>query len=218
MERSESNGHQPGRLLRALLLWTALTTVMFWLPAVRGLFDGRSYTWGIGGFGGSGLDGDYWFPLAGVAFALVLQLLGWRGARRPFHILLVGWHLLLVAGAAYAGQRDPEAFRFRGDSLGIDVSLVWIGPLLFGIPAILALVWAWRDVLRTARPSVPPWGPRNTRWLLGLLALLPVQFALLRSGAPGSTADVVGVLITIAQWLLVGKALRPYSPHALAVT
>ena len=205
----------PTLALRGLLAWTAVTTLMFWLPTIRGPFDGSTYSWGLASFRGTGVRGDYWYPLLGVGFALTLQVLGWRRARPPFHYLLVGWHLLLLAAVIDAVLTDPAGFRFQGDSLGIDISLVWIGPALFGIPALLALRWAWTD-LRTGHTAVvPPWGPRNTRWTVALLLLLPLQFGLLRSGAPGSAMDAVGVLLTIVQWLLIGQALRPY-PSASA--
>jgi hypothetical protein len=34
-------------------------------------------------------------------------------------------------------------------------------------------------------------------------------FLLLRTGGAGSTADQVGVLLTIGQWLLFDRAIRP---------
>ncbi len=58
---------------------------------------------------------------------------------------------------------------------------------------------------------VARWSRANTIWLGGLLALLPVQFVLLRFGSPSGTTDVVGVLITIMQWMLLTAALRPRS-------
>jgi hypothetical protein len=144
----------------------------------------------------------------------MLLVLGGRAPRLPFHIFFVGWHLLLAAVVLRAARSDPEGFRFRGDSLGIDVSLAWIGPLLFGLPAALAAWWAWRDLRSGTSTPVAPWTPQNTRWLVGLLLLLPVQFGLLRFGAPGSGADVAGVLLTILQWLLIGRALRPRAAPA----
>jgi len=204
------------RTLRVLLTWTAFTTVVFWLPTIRGAFDGPSYEWALMCFSGRGLRGDYWFPLLGVAFALGVQVLGWRGALTPFHFLLAGWHLLLAFGSAYVGLTDPEGFRLQGDTLGIDVSLAWVGLVIFGLPAALACRWAWRDLHRQPRPPAAPWQGRNTRWLAGLLALLPIQLALLRFGAPGSLADQIGVVLTVIQWLLVGRALRPYPPARAA--
>ncbi|MFN2441131.1 MAG: hypothetical protein ABR517_00445 [Thermoanaerobaculia bacterium] len=53
----------------------------------------------------------------------------------------------------------------------------------------------------------------NVRWLVVLAALLPVQFVLLRFGAPHATTDEIGVLLTIAQWFLLGAALRRVRPR-----
>jgi len=47
--------------------------------------------------------------------------------------------------------------------------------------------------------------------LMFLIALLPVQFVLLHFGKHQSTSDVIGVLITIFQWLFVANAFRPYA-------
>jgi len=96
----------PDRLLKALLFWTACTFIAFWLPAVRGLFDGPTYTWGnVGGLGGSGTSGDYWFPVLGSIAAIVILYLGWRGARQPFAWLLAQWGLL---NAAFYPWPAPE--------------------------------------------------------------------------------------------------------------
>ena len=61
---------RPDRLLRALLFWTALTTVLFRLPTVRGLFDGPSYQGGVFGFGGRG-TGGYRITLPASAIQIV---------------------------------------------------------------------------------------------------------------------------------------------------
>lgn len=42
-----------------------------------------------------------------------------------------------------------------------------------------------------------------------LVCLLPIQFVLLRLGPPDGLADQVGVVNTMAQWLLLGTALKP---------
>ncbi|GAB4526604.1 MAG: hypothetical protein Kow00133_15470 [Amphiplicatus sp.] len=39
------------------------------------------------------------------------------------------------------------------------------------------------------------------------LAILPVQFALLRFGEPHARTDEIGVILTIAQWLAIVFAL-----------
>lgn len=190
-------------MARVTLHWFALTTVVFWLPAVRGAFDGRSYAWGLLGLGGRGMQGDYWFPLLGAAGALAVIVGGWRGRFWAF-VAAAAWSALLFVALTAGALSDPEALRFRGETLGIDISLAVAGPLLFGAGTVLAIFSAVRVRRRPAERPVRG----GTRRLAVLAALCPVQFALFRSGAPGSLADQIGVLLTIAQWLLIGWAVR----------
>jgi hypothetical protein len=200
---------KPDPILRALLGWTALSTLIFWLPFVRGLFDGATYEWSLAGLGGKGVSGDYWMPALGVVLALSIRYLGWRGARIPFHALLLLWVVPLGAGATWLTLTQPEDFRFQGDSLGIDISLAWAGPAIFGGFALLGIFWVIRDLRSGRRRETPPWMPVN-RWMgIALAALLPIQFALLRFGEPHGTTDQIGVILTILQWFLVGAALAP---------
>lgn len=202
---------KPDRLLRALLAWTALTTLMFWLPFVRSFMDGSSYEWGLFGFSGQGLEGDLWLPALGVALGLSIQWFGWRGARLPFHALLLLWTIPLGAGVTWQSIWGSEDFRLRGDTLKIDISLAPIAALLFGGFAVLAVFWVIRD-LRSGRQRVAPAWSRTNRILgLALVSLVPIQFALLRFGSPVSPQDQIGVAITILQWLLFGVALRPWA-------
>lgn len=206
--------HSQGRvLLRILLLWTSLTTLVFWLPTVRGAFDGASYEWGAFGFGGSGTSGDYWFPVLGSALALATLWLGWRGARFPFKILLVGWNSFLAIALTVVVRSDPEGFHIKGDTAGMDLDLAVIGPAFFGIWAVLAWWWALRH-RRTAHAPTAPWTKRNAYWVMALAALFPVQFLLLHSGSMESAQDLAGVLITVLQWMLVGIAFAPARARA----
>lgn len=208
-----SRSWQPDRLLRLLLAWTSIVFLTAWLPFLRGAFDGPSYEWGTSYWGipfrGSGVRGDYWLPALKTALAVAILWLGWRGARMPFHWLLLFWNLVLTTDAAYSAITRPDAFRFRGDTLGVDVSLAWIAPLLTGVFLLLGVLWVVRDLRRREHRVAPPWTRANTAWAATLLALLPIQFALLRFGPPNSTADKLGVVLTIVQWLLIGLALKP---------
>ena len=145
---------KPDRLLKAILIWTMVSLIIVWLPLVRGLMDGDSYQWGNSAwgfqFGGRGLGGDYWFLLLQAAFGLLLLYLGWRGARQPFHWLLLLWHIQLALQSIYNSLSSPEDYRFRGDTLGVDVSLAWVGPLLFGGFALLSIWWVVRDIKNAA--------------------------------------------------------------------
>lgn len=199
----------PARPLRWLLVWTSLTTVIFWLPVVRGAFDGPSYSWGLFGFAGKGLSGDYWFSCLGAVFALTLLFLSWRRGGPLSLALLALWHVGLVLGVIYWAWSDPEGFVIQGDTMGMEISLAWLGPILFAVPAAAAVWLLWREARRDLLLQRAPLGRRNKRWLWMLLALLPIQFVLLHWGEPLGTMDQVGVLLTVAQWLLVGTALRP---------
>ena len=204
---------KPDLALRALLAWTAVTTLVFWLPLVRSLMDGDTYEWGFFGLHGKGLHGDLWSPVLGASLALATRWLGWRGARLPFHALLLLWVVPLGVGASYLSLSRPQDFRFQGDSLGIDISLVPIGLLLFGGFASLAIWWVIRDLRSGAQREAPPWTRTNTHLFACLAAVLPIQFFLLRFGEPNSPQDAIGVVLTILQWLLLGVAIRPRLRH-----
>lgn len=189
--------------------WFGLTTIVFWLPTVRGAFDGPSYQWGLIGFGGRGIGGDYWFPLLGTSVALIVLAGGSR--RRPWAYALVAvWSALLLLGITAVVVKSPDDFRIRGDTLGIDVSLAAVGPTVFGAAAVLSAVSAWR-VHRHCHYIEASWQRRNWRWLGALAGALPLQFALLRFGTPNSLSDQIGVVMTIIQWLLVGRVFRIYT-------
>ena len=206
---------KPDRLLKAILIWTMFTLIIVWLPLVRGLMDGNSYQWGYSFFGfqlgGRGLHGDYWFLLLQIAFGLVLLYLGWRGARQPFHWLLLLWNIQLGLQAIYNALAFPEDYRFRGDTLGVDVSLAWVGPLLFGGFALLSIFWVVRDIKGGQQRTVPQWTPANRLLLLIAVGLLPFQFVLLRYGPQHGPGDQVGVILTMLQWALINLGLFPWS-------
>ncbi|HEX6650895.1 MAG TPA: hypothetical protein VF075_15195 [Pyrinomonadaceae bacterium] len=206
---------KPDRLLKAILIWTMITLIVVWLPLVRGLMDGDTYQWGnvFWGkqIGGSGVHGDYWILLVQAVIGIAVLYLGWRGARQPFHWLLLLWLLPLAVQACYDSFTAPEEYRFRGDTLGVDVSLAWVGPLLYGGFALLAIVWVTRD-LRSGRDKVTSEWTRLSRVLLLIaVVLLPIQFVLLRFGEQHGPRDQVGVILTMLQWVLINLSFVPWS-------
>ena len=73
------------------------------------------------------------------------------------------------------------------------------------------------DLRSGRRGEALPWTRTNKVLGLALIALLPIQFVLLRFGEPHGTTDQIGVVLTILQWMLIGAALRPRpTPHGLA--
>jgi hypothetical protein len=83
------------------------------------------------------------------------------------------------------------------------LGVLWVGPVVFAAATVLTLVAATSVHSRTDDSLTSNWLDRP--WLVGLALALPIQFALLRSGAPGSTLDQLGVLLTIAQWFVIGR-------------
>jgi hypothetical protein len=198
-------------MLRVILLWTAvLAGVLVWLPLVRGATQGDAYQWALApGIGGRGIGGDYWMLLMAAVFVGALLYLGWRGARPPFHWLLLFFHVPLTAAVFYAAVRSPEEFRFEGATIGADVSLAVAGPLLFGGFALLAIVWVVRDRRRRRAAQVVPWvWTRSARIRAALvIALFGIEAALFRSGGIQSTANLVGVFLVFWQWFMINRAL-----------
>ncbi len=198
-------------LLRVLLWWTALVSgVLVWLPLVRGATQGRAYRWALApGIGGRGVGGDYWLLLVAAVFVGVLLYTGWRGARQPFHWLLLLFHCPLAGVVVYAAVRNPESLRFEGATLGIDVSLAIAAPLLFGCFAGLALLWVVRDLRGGRDAELVPWvWTRAARVRAVLIAVLFLVEALLfRSGGIQSSANVVGVGLVFWQWVMINRAL-----------
>jgi hypothetical protein len=198
-------------VLRVLLSWTALVSgVLVWLPLVRGVTQGSIYRWAFApGIGGRGVGGDYWLLLVAAVFVGVLLYTGWRGARRPFHWLLLLFQVPLAGAVAYAVWRNPEDLRFEGATLGIDVSLAIAGPLLFGGFAALAVLWVVQDLRSGRVATLVPWvWTRATRVRAVLIAVLfPLEALLFRSGGIQSGANVVGVTLVFWQWVMINRAL-----------
>jgi hypothetical protein len=206
---------KPDRILRVIMIWTMVTTILVWLPFVRGLIDGDSYQWGTmfwgKYFGGYGIQGDYWLLFLQVVFLSILLRLGWRGAKQPFHWLLLLWHVPIGLQAFYSSFTSPEDYRFQGNSLGVDISLAWVGPVLFGGVALLSFFWVMRDLRRDRGKVEVEWA--NANRIIGLIAvlLLPIQIVLLTSGEPHGAGDQAGVIVTIVQWILINLALVPFA-------
>ena len=204
------------RSYRLLLWWTALTFLATWLPLVRSVMDGQSYEWGTTffswHFGGHGLSADYWLLIVKAVVGIGLLYAGWRFPSPKTAAALAAWQLLFAADTLYYAATDPRGFRFRGDTMGVDISLTWIAPTLSILFAIVAIWW----IRKLAGRPVPPRIQTETRFtnvaLWAALAIVPVQWTLLHIGRGTDWYDVSGVLLTMIQWLLLNLAFRSRSP------
>jgi hypothetical protein len=198
-------GKVAGALRTVLLIWTGLMFLPAWLVTVRGLFDGEAYAWGVTErIRGNGTGGYYFLAPLLALYGLGLLALGWRGVTRPFHLLLALWHIPIGVGASLAARNNREALRIKGDTLGVDVSLADVAPVVLGGVAAGSLALAALDPQDRALRGLPP---RNRKLPALALAALPLQFILLRTGKHHGTTDKLGVILTISQWFLINVAL-----------
>jgi len=198
-------------LLYSLLTVTAAANYTLWLVMVRCLFDGDSYQWGmrlgLTGLRGSGVGDDFWVLVLMTAFVLSLIHLGSRGARAPFAAMLIGWYAVHFYAATRLAIEHGSTWRFRGDTLGIDVRLDLVMPALYAGALAIAAAWLWLSRKPDEANMAASWTRRNLALLIAAAAILPVQFVLLRSGEPHGLTDQIGVLLTVAQWILVCTAI-----------
>jgi hypothetical protein len=198
-------------LLSAILWWTAvLAGVLVWLPLVRGATQGEAYQWELAaGIGGRGIGGDYWLLVTAAAFVWMLLSLGWRGARAPFHWLLLLFHLPIAAAVCYRAWVHPEDFRFEGATIGVNFSLTYIGPILFAGFALVAVFWVSRDLIERRFHERVPWvWTRSTRIRLILVVILvPVEVVLFHSGGIRSAQNVFGVGLVFWQWFTINRVI-----------
>ena len=201
-------GYRAARRIHVLLMsWLTLLFLTAWLPLLRGAMDGPSYEWGgslLGfEFSGAGLSGDYGFVVAKAAIGLAFLFYGWRRPNGGFRVALVGWLALMLADTLYNVFTAPEAFRFRGDTLGIDISLAVMAPALDAAMLLVGAAWA----LKSPALPVPPLARANFVLLSTAAALLPAQYLLLSRGAGQDASDVAGVLLTMLGWFLLSFGL-----------
>ena len=137
------------------------------------------------------------------AVALALLWYGWRRPNGGLRIALVGWLALMLADTLYNVVTAPGDFRFRGDTLGVDISLAVAAPALDGAMLLVAGWWA----AKAPALPVPPLARANAVLLATAALLLPVQYALLSRGGGQDGSDVVGVLLTMLGWFLLSAGL-----------
>jgi hypothetical protein len=204
--------------LYLLLAIIAATNYTLWLVMVRCLLDGETYEWamrfGLSGLRGQGLEGGFWLLPLMAAFVLVMIHLGSAGARGPFAAMFFGWYGVHCFAAMRLAARLGEKWRFRGDTLGIDVRLDLVMPALYVIVLLMGVAWLWLS--RDHRPAPVNWSRWNFRLLAVAAGMIPLQFALLRFGEPHGLTDQIGVLLTVTQWFVICTAIalpkRPLSP------
>ncbi|MCJ8008746.1 hypothetical protein ACFFF5_09030 [Lederbergia wuyishanensis] len=197
---------RPDILLHFILAYVMMSGFMIWLPIIRGLFDGTAYTWsGWLGIGGNGILGDYWLLLIFASILLSVIYLGWRGAQKPFHWLLLIWLFLLVVESA-AIFFSNETIYFKGDTLGTQFDA---GKIIFPIDLFflsMSCFWIYRDLKKKRHKGQLSWTKNNRMMLIIFFLIFPLQLITLRF----LDYDQLGVFLTLFQWLILNIAFYPW--------
>jgi hypothetical protein len=122
--------------------------------------------------------------------------------------MLIAWNGFVFVSIVWSTYRYGSDMRLRGDALGMEIPLAWIGPILTGALLAASVYWAMR------RPRIAPiarWRPRGKLLLAVASALAPVICVLFRQGDGRLHTDFdrAAVILVIAQGLLAGAALGP---------
>lgn len=198
-------------LFNGLLLFIGLTFMLVWLPLLRCLFDGVTYSWGQWYFGltlsSAGISADYFMLLPFLLLYLALFYgFYYLKNRKLFYGLLAAWWIhfwgnLLLDMFIHG---DTE---FHGDTLDVHVSLSAIILPLAAL-ALLLIVAVIRKDQRMEAIQVPRTDSNRLRtWII--LAPLPLQAILFMIGEPHGLTDEIAVLITILQALAIPFLFSP---------
>ncbi|AZU62495.1 hypothetical protein CHR53_15095 [Neobacillus mesonae] len=205
---------KPDRLLHLILIYVMLSGFTYWLPTIRGLFDGPSYSWSSWmGIVGTGIGGQYWLLLIFTALMTTVVILGWRNTHKPFRWLLLTWFMLLVIESG-SWFFSSETVYLKGDTLGLDLSL---GKVIFPFDILflsLSCVWIIRDLKSKHSPHRPSWKRLNRNLLILSSSLLPLQFIFLRFFDNYKILDQIGVFLTIFQWILLNLSFYPWKTRS----
>lgn len=187
--------------------------IVVWLPLLRCVADGQSYSWGTTYFGtqffSKGVTTDYFIlPVFFLGFLLLFWSVHYAKNRMLFYGLLFIWFIHVFGNLSYdiLFLGDTE---FHGDTLGIHVSL---SAIVFPL-AILSLIlgiWAVMKDIKMA-PVAVPWNKRNRSGLWVILISTFVAAILFSLGTPHGSTDQVGVIIAIIQSFAWPFIFRPYT-------
>lgn len=207
----------PDRLLRLALFWVLLWLTFVMLAVWRGGID-PNYVWGFVSFHGPGRSNDYWGMLVLATLGWSILYTGFRGAKAPFHAMLVAWNVILTYLFTRMAIEEGEGATLRGDAWGFEIPLQYLGPALFMFFTAAAAVWVirdWRNGFpdRTVKPN-----PR-AGYLLGVAAAIAILLVVLwwpGVGAYNGQLHAIAVFFTIVQTILVAMAMFPGRPASRA--
>ncbi len=205
---------QNNSLFNFFMVFSGLTFMLVWLPILRCLFDGNTYSWGQNYFGfsfsSSGVQTDYFILIPFLLFfALFFYSFYWIKNRTVFYGLLVLWWVHSFGNFIYdiIVNGDTE---FHGDTLNVHVSLSMIViPLAISMLLLIVAIIVKDRKLEAVNIS---WDKKNNKKAMLILGVLPLQAILFATGEPHALTDEISVLITILQSFLIPIIFFPTKP------
>lgn len=183
----------------------------YWRLMVRGLFEGDEFSWSYFGLAGRGTSGGFGVIVFLVLMGIGMLYLGWRKANKLFRVLAFVWVSMLTASSVLLVLSDPGA-ELVAETIGISVPyglLILPFDLLF---FVLTTVWLISSRGRAApQPGRAGWTRKNFMYLCFVIALFPLEYVCLNSGAQHDAFDKLGVGLTFIQWILINASLYPWN-------
>jgi hypothetical protein len=192
--------------------------MLVWLPLLRCLFDGVTYSWGQWYFGkqlfSAGISADYFMLIPFLFLYLALfYAFYYAKNRKIFYGLMIIWWVHFWGNFLLDIVIHGDT-QFHGDTLNVHVSLSAIIVPLAIIALLLIIAIIRKD--RTMENLSIPRTSNNQLWTWIILAPLPLQAIFFMIGEPHALTDEIAVLITIAQSLALPFIFTPAKARATA--
>ena len=192
-------------LFNSLMIFSGLTFMLVWLPLLRCLLDGETYSWGQNYFGmtfnSTGIESGYFILIPFlILYLLYFYSFYWIKNRTIFYLMLAWFWIHNFGNLLFDIVKNGDT-EFHGDTLNVHVSISSIVIPL----SIIALIWIIA-VVRKDKKLIGvniPWNKSNTRKALIILAPLPIQAIFYATGEAHGLTDEISVIITIIQSFLV---------------
>lgn len=199
------------RLFNSLLIFSGITFMLVWLPLIRCLFDGKSYSWGQDYFGfsfrSSGVEPDYFILIPFLLFFIAFfYSFYWIKNRKVFYVLMILWWIHTFGNLLFMILRDGDS-TFHGDTLNVHISISMIVVPLSILALLLILGIILKD--KKLKEVATQWNRRNTIKALIILGPLPLQAIMFATGEPHGLTDEISVIIAILQSFLIPTIFFP---------
>ncbi len=192
-------------LFNFFMILTGITFMLVWLPLLRCLFDGSTYSWGQTYFGfnlySAGVQADYFmlFPFL-MLFVFLYYSFYWVKNRTIFYVLLVLWWIHSLGNFIYDIIKNGDT-GFQGETLDVQISISMI-VIPLSIIMLLLIIAVIRKDRKLTEVNIP-WNKKNNLKAILILGVIPIQAILYATGEAHGLTDEISVIITILQSFLI---------------